>query len=61
MNKIKDERTEIKVSANMNATEVANYIGVGVKTIRNWTSEGKIPSIKIGGQFDILKIELITG
>jgi excisionase family DNA binding protein len=49
MNKIEDEKIEMKISANMTANEIANYIGVGVKTIRNWTSEGKIPSIKIGG------------
>jgi len=48
MNKIEVKKTELKVSENMNAKEVANYIGFGIKTIRNWTSEGKIPSIKIG-------------
>ncbi len=48
MNKIEDKKTELKVSVNMTAKEVADYIGVGTKTIRNWTSENKIPSIKIG-------------
>jgi excisionase family DNA binding protein len=48
MNKVEDKIIESKVSSNMTANEVAEYIGVGTKTIRNWTSEGKIPSIKIG-------------
>jgi excisionase family DNA binding protein len=48
MNKIEVKKTELKVPVNMTAKEVADYIGVGTKTIRNWTSEGKIPSIKIG-------------
>jgi excisionase family DNA binding protein len=48
MSKVEDKTTDLKISFNMTAKEVADYIGVGTKTIRNWTSEGKIPSIKIG-------------
>lgn len=48
MDKVQEKEIENKVSANMNAKEVADYLGVGTKTIRNWTSEGKIPSVKIG-------------
>jgi excisionase family DNA binding protein len=32
----------------MTAEEVANYLNLEIKTIRNWTSEGKIPSVKLG-------------
>jgi len=32
---------------NMKAKEVAEYIIVGEKTIRNWTNEGKIPFVKL--------------
>ena len=32
----------------MTATEVAFYLNVGIKTIRNWTSENKIPYVKLG-------------
>jgi excisionase family DNA binding protein len=49
MNKVEDKINESKVSSNMTAKEVADYIGVGTKTIRNWTSENKIPSVKLGG------------
>ncbi|GIK61898.1 MAG: hypothetical protein BroJett017_27880 [Ignavibacteriota bacterium] len=48
MDRVQEKEIENKVSANMNAKEVADYLGVGTKTIRNWTSEGKIPSVKIG-------------
>ena len=48
MNKIEDKRSELKVSENMTAEQVADYLQVDKKTIRNWTSEGKIPSVKIG-------------
>ena len=48
MDKVQEKKAELNVSSNMTAKEVADYIGVGVKTIRNWTSEGKIPSVKIG-------------
>lgn len=48
MDRVQEKEIENKASANMNAKEVADYLGVGTKTIRNWTSEGKIPSVKIG-------------
>jgi excisionase family DNA binding protein len=32
----------------MNAAQVAKYLGMEEKTIRNWTSEGKIPHKKVG-------------
>ncbi len=34
---------------NMTAVQVADYLQVEEKTIRNWTSQGKIPSVKISG------------
>ena len=45
-----DERdnTQTRISENMTAKEVAEYINVKEKTIRNWTSEGKIPFVKLG-------------
>ena len=33
----------------MTAVQAADYLQVKVKTIRNWTSQGKIPVSKIGG------------
>ncbi|MBV6421638.1 MAG: hypothetical protein DAHOPDDO_02919 [Ignavibacteriaceae bacterium] len=48
MDRVQEKEIENKISANMNAKEVADYLGVSTKTIRNWTSEGKIPSVKIG-------------
>lgn len=33
----------------MTAVQAADYLQVQVKTIRNWTSQGKIPVSKIGG------------
>jgi excisionase family DNA binding protein len=42
------DNTQIKISENMTAKEVAKYVNVGEKTIRNWTSEGKIPFVKLG-------------
>lgn len=48
MNKVQEKESEMKGSSNMTAKEVADYLGVKAKTIRNWTSESKIPSIKIG-------------
>ena len=49
MDKDEEKEIEVKVSANMSAKEVADYLGVGSKTIRNWTCEGKIPFVKLGG------------
>lgn len=34
---------------NMTAVQAADYLQVEEKTIRNWTSQGKIPSVKISG------------
>jgi excisionase family DNA binding protein len=34
---------------NMTAVQVADYLQVEEKTIRNWTSQGKIPSVRISG------------
>jgi excisionase family DNA binding protein len=42
------KKFDAKVSENMTAEEVANYLNLEIKTIRNWTSEGKIPSVKLG-------------
>jgi excisionase family DNA binding protein len=33
----------------MNASEVAAYMGIKEKTVRNWTSKKTIPFTKIGG------------
>jgi excisionase family DNA binding protein len=32
----------------MTSEEVANYLRVSIKTLRNWTSNGQIPFHKIG-------------
>jgi excisionase family DNA binding protein len=40
--------SDSKISENMTAAEVAKYLNLGNKTIRNWTSEGKIPFVKLG-------------
>lgn len=42
------EKVDHKIPDNMTAEQVASYLQVDVKTIRNWTSEGKIPSVKVG-------------
>ena len=44
-----EEKSESRVSENMTAEQVAEYLQLDIKTIRNWTSENKIPSIKLGG------------
>jgi excisionase family DNA binding protein len=33
----------------MTAVQAADYLQVEEKTIRNWTSQGRIPSASIGG------------
>ncbi len=38
-----------QVPENMTAEQVANYLQYNIKTIRNWTSQGKIPFVKLGG------------
>lgn len=43
------KKGDTKVSENMTAEEVADYINYKVKTIRNWTSQEKIPYVKVGG------------
>jgi len=42
------EKFESKVSENMTAEQVAEYLQLDIKTIRNWTSENKIPFVKLG-------------
>jgi len=32
----------------LTAAQVARYLGVEEKTVRNWTSDGKIPFTKVG-------------
>lgn len=44
-----EEKSESRVSENMTAEQVAEYLQLDIKTIRNWTSENKIPSVKLGG------------
>ena len=34
----------------MTAEEVAKHINVEIKTIRKWTSENKIPFVKLGSE-----------
>ena len=41
--RIEHEKTSIGVAA-----QVARYLGVEEKTVRNWTSDGKIPFTKVG-------------
>ncbi len=48
MDKIDNEKSEAKQSEYMTVDEVANLLKLSKKTIRNWTSEGKIPSVKFG-------------
>ena len=44
-----EDIAERKFPDNMTAEQVADYLQWDVKTIRNWTSENKIPSVKLGG------------
>jgi len=44
-----EEKSESRVSENMTSEQVAEYLQLDIKTIRNWTSENKIPSVKLGG------------
>ncbi len=48
MNKGEVKKDDTKVSEYMTAEEVADYINYKEKTIRNWTSQGKIPFVKLG-------------
>lgn len=43
------KKGDTKISEYMTAEEVAKYLNLEIKTIRNWTSEKKIPSVKLGG------------
>jgi len=58
MIKIDEEKTKTEFPLNMTADEVAEYLQLGKKTIRNWTSEGKIPSVKIGGAVRYRKTQI---
>lgn len=43
----------------LNIKEVAAYTSISVKTLYKWSSEGVLPSIKIGGKrlFDLRDID----
>ncbi len=43
---------------NMTAVQAADYLQVEEKTFRNWTSQGKIPSVKISGIVRYKKSEI---
>ena len=53
-----DEKSEAKISEIMTAEEVAKYIGFSKKTIRNWTSERKIPYVKLGNAVRYRKTQI---
>ena len=42
----------------MSIDEVARYLNLKSQTIRNWTSQRKIPSVKIGGSVRYKKLEI---
>ncbi len=42
----------------LNAKQVASLLQVSVKTIRNWTSGGKIPHKQINGTIRYVKIDI---
>lgn len=48
MDNVDIKKGDAKISENMTAEEVAKYLNLEIKTIRNWTSERKIPSVKLG-------------
>ncbi len=58
MDKIDSEKSESRPSENMTAGEVAKYLQLSIRTIRNWTSEGKIPSVQIGGAVRYRKVQI---
>jgi excisionase family DNA binding protein len=39
----------------LNATEVAELVGVQADTIRDWAQAGKIPHFKLGGPTGVLR------
>lgn len=53
-----DEKSEAKISEIMTAEEVTKYIGFSKKTIRNWTSEEKIPHVKLGNAVRYRKTQI---
>jgi excisionase family DNA binding protein len=42
----------------MNAAQVARYLGIEEKTVRNWTSAGKIPVKKVGSNARYTKADI---
>jgi len=58
MNKNDDEKSVAKISEYMTVDEVAKLLNLGKKTIRNWTSEGKIPSVKLGSAVRYRKTQI---
>jgi len=58
MDKIDDHKSESKISEYMTVDEVAKLLKFSKKTIRNWTSEGKIPSVKLGSAVRYRKTQI---
>ncbi len=58
MDKIDDQKSESKISEYMTVDEVAKLLKMGKKTIRNWTSQGKIPSVKLGSAVRYRKTQI---
>jgi excisionase family DNA binding protein len=58
MDKFDDQKNEPKMSEYMTVDEVAKLLKMGKKTIRNWTSEGKIPSVKLGSAVRYRKTQI---
>jgi len=58
MDKIDNEKSESKLSEYMTVDEVAKLLKLSKKTIRNWTSEGKIPSVKLGSAVRYRKTQI---
>ena len=58
MDKIDNEKSESKLSEYMTVDEVAKLLKLSTKTIRNWTSEGKIPSVKLGSAVRYRKTQI---
>jgi excisionase family DNA binding protein len=58
MEKIDSEKSKSKLSEYMTVDEVAKLLKLSKKTIRNWTSEGKIPSVKLGSAVRYRKTQI---
>jgi len=58
MDKIDSEKSESRPSEYMTVDEVAKLLKLSKKTIRNWTSEGKIPSVKLGSAVRYRKTQI---